>query len=207
VNRKTLEALVKAGAFDFEKRPRRQLFDSIDRAMERGASTQRDKASGQSSLFGLLAGPAVGAKGSAGDYVKIDEWPEKERLSFEKEAIGFYVSGHPLDQYQKELRRYARPVTSIQRARKDEKIAVAGVVAVVEDGPQPCRGVAEVACDLPTLALPPTPTPASVPTLAATGVEDASPVLVPVALVALGLGALLLSFARRARRAGAHRRG
>ncbi len=67
--------------------------------------------------------------------------------------------------------------------------------------------VPEGACDLPTLALPGTPTPASAPTLAATGVEDASPVLVPVALVALGLGALLLSFARRARRAGAHRRG
>jgi DNA polymerase III subunit alpha len=135
VNRKTLEALVKAGAFDFEKRPRRQLFDSIDRAMERGASTQRDKASGQSSLFGLLAGPAVGAKGSAGDYVKIDEWPEKERLSFEKEAIGFYVSGHPLDQYQKELRRYARPVSSVQRARREEKVVIAGIVAAMRERP------------------------------------------------------------------------
>ena len=67
--------------------------------------------------------------------MKAEEWSEKERLAFEKESIGFYVSGHPLDQYQKELRRYARPVTSIQRARKDEKIAVAGVVAALRERP------------------------------------------------------------------------
>ncbi len=135
VNKKTLEALVKAGAFDFEKRPRRQLFETLDRAVDGGAATQRDKASGQESLFGLLGGSASSPTPIASDYVKVEEWSEKERLSFEKESIGFYVSGHPLDQYQKELRRYARPVTSIQRARKDEKIAVAGVVAALRERP------------------------------------------------------------------------
>ena len=54
VNRKVIEALVKAGAFDFEGRPRRQLFESVEKALERGASAQRDRAVGQSSLFGLL---------------------------------------------------------------------------------------------------------------------------------------------------------
>lgn len=135
VNKKTLEALVKAGAFDFEKRPRKQLFETLDRAVDGGAATQRDKASGQESLFGLLGGSASSPTPIASDYVKTEEWSEKERLSFEKESIGFYVSGHPLDQYQKELRRYARPVTSIQRARKDEKIAVAGVVAALRERP------------------------------------------------------------------------
>ena len=43
------------------------------------------------------------------DYAPVEEWPEKERLAFEKESIGFYVSGHPLHQYEKELQRYARP--------------------------------------------------------------------------------------------------
>ncbi len=138
VNRKVLEALVKAGAFDFEKRPRRQLFDTIEKAIARGATTQRDLAAGQSSLFGLFdAAPAKGAVAPAmkNEYAAVDEWPEKERLSLEKESIGFYVSGHPLHQYDKELRRYARPAVNIQRARRDEKVTVAGIVAQLRERP------------------------------------------------------------------------
>ena len=137
VNRKVLEALVRAGAFDFEKRPRRQLFETIERAMGRGSSSQRDRAAGQVSLFGMFSGDPGGGGGTAlpQDYVQVEEWSEKERLSYEKEAIGFYVSGHPLHQYEKELKRYARPCTSVQRARRDEKITVAGIVAALRERP------------------------------------------------------------------------
>jgi DNA polymerase III subunit alpha len=135
VNRKVLEALVKAGAFDFEKRPRRQLFDTIEKAMNRGTSSQKDKAAGQSSLFGMLGGGGGGGAALKNEYVPVEEWPEKERLSYEKESIGFYVSGHPLHQYEKELKRYARPITAVQRARKDEKMAIAGIVAALRERP------------------------------------------------------------------------
>src|SRR5262249_34153337 len=139
VNKKVVEALVKAGAFDFMKRPRRQLFDTIEKAMDRGAATQRDIASGQSSLFGMFeaaAPKAVAAPtASSGEYAKVEEWTEKERLAFEKEAIGFYVSGHPLYQYEKELKRYARPCASIQRSRRDDKVTVAGIVAQLRERP------------------------------------------------------------------------
>ncbi|WP_375761320.1 DNA polymerase III subunit alpha [Corallococcus exercitus] len=135
VNRKVLEALVKAGAFDFEKRPRAQLFETIERAMNRGSSSQKDRAAGQSSLFGMLAGPASSGTGLKDDYAQVEEWPEKERLAFEKEAIGFYVSGHPLYQYEKELKRYARPITAVQRARRDEKLTVAGIITVLRERP------------------------------------------------------------------------
>jgi DNA polymerase-3 subunit alpha len=134
VNRKVLEALVKAGAFDFEKRPRRQLFESIEKAMNRGSSSQKDKAAGQSSLFGMLGGGGAAAA-LKDDYVAVEEWTEKERLSFEKEAIGFYVSGHPLHQYDKELKRYARPITAVQRARRDDKLTIAGIVAAMRERP------------------------------------------------------------------------
>ncbi len=136
VNRKVLEALVKAGAFDFEGKSRRTLFETIERALERGSSSQRDRAVGQSSLFGLLDA-APGGKGSAlaDQYAVVDDWTEKERLSFEKEAIGFYVSGHPLHQYEKELRRYARPTSAVQRARRDEKVTIAGVVSALRERP------------------------------------------------------------------------
>ncbi len=135
VNKKVVEALVKAGAFDFTKRPRRQLFDTIERAMDRGASTQRDLASGQSSLFGAFEAAAPKAAAGGGDYVNVDEWTEKERLAFEKESIGFYVSGHPLHQYDKELKRYARPCATVQRARRDDKITVAGIVSQLRERP------------------------------------------------------------------------
>jgi DNA polymerase-3 subunit alpha len=134
VNRKVLEALVKAGAFDFEKRPRRQLFESIEKAMNRGSSSQKDKAAGQSSLFGMLGGGGASAA-LKDDYVAVEEWTEKERLAFEKEAIGFYVSGHPLHQYDKELKRYARPITAVARARRDDKMTIAGIVAAMRERP------------------------------------------------------------------------
>ncbi|MGZ3444463.1 MAG: DNA polymerase III subunit alpha, partial [Myxococcaceae bacterium] len=138
VNRKVIEALVKAGAFDFEGRPRRQLFESVEKALERGASAQRDRAVGQSSLDGLLedAGkPGPAASVGKPEYVAFEEWPEKERLAMEKEAIGFYVSGHPLHQYAKELQRYARPAASVQRARRDDVVTVAGIVSQLRERP------------------------------------------------------------------------
>jgi DNA polymerase III subunit alpha len=137
VNRKTIEALVKAGAFDFEKRPRRQLFEAIDAALNRGASTQRDRETGQGSMFDMLMSGS-GAGGSSmqkNEYPRVEEWSEKERLSNEKESIGFYVSGHPLYQYEKELKRYARPAAMVQRARRDEKYTIAGVVAALRERP------------------------------------------------------------------------
>jgi DNA polymerase-3 subunit alpha len=138
VNRKVIEALVKAGAFDFEKKPRRQLFESIDRALERGSSSQRDRLVGQSSFLGLLGGAAeehAPRNASNGNDRSVEEWPEKERLAFEKESIGFYVSGHPLHQYQKELRRYARSAASVQSARRDEKVTVAGIISALRERP------------------------------------------------------------------------
>ncbi|HEY8206633.1 MAG TPA: DNA polymerase III subunit alpha, partial [Myxococcaceae bacterium] len=136
VNKKVVEALVKAGAFDFEKRPRRQLFETIESAMNRGTATQRDLASGQSSLFGMLGGGDGPATPKLKiEYARAEEWSVKERLSYEMESIGFYVSGHPLHQYEKELRRYARPAASVQRARRDDRVTVAGIVSQLRERP------------------------------------------------------------------------
>jgi DNA polymerase-3 subunit alpha len=131
VNRKTMEALVQAGAFDFEKRHRKQLFDTVPIALERGASTQRDALIGQSNLFGMLSASTPPGKAARDDYAVTEPWTEKEKLAFEKAAIGFYVSGHPLDAYDRELRRYARPIAAVQRGRRDEKMTIAGIVAAM----------------------------------------------------------------------------
>ncbi len=103
VNRKTLESLIKCGAFDFTRKPRKQMFDNIDRVMARTASLQKDRAKGQTSLFGTL--DADIAKEEPSEY-KTDEWPQNQLLAFEKELLGFYVTGHPLTQYASTLQRY-----------------------------------------------------------------------------------------------------
>jgi len=93
-NRKIIESLVKAGAFDFLKRDRAELFACIEETLAASAASHRDRAAGQVSLFGDLP-PAAIAR-AAHNYAP---WTERETMSFEKELLGFYVTGHPLDAY------------------------------------------------------------------------------------------------------------
>ncbi len=98
VNRKIVESLVKCGAFDCFGKFRSQLFEEIESAMGAAAAVQRDRASGQVSLFGDLAMPAPGS-GKSSASQKVEPWPQHEMLAYEKELLGYYVSGHPLDRY------------------------------------------------------------------------------------------------------------
>jgi DNA polymerase-3 subunit alpha len=92
-NRKMLESLIKAGAFDFLGRDRSELFGCIDDAVMASAAAQRDRLAGQVSLFDEATAPTGSRKRQA------TLWSEHEKLSYEKELLGFYVSGHPLDAY------------------------------------------------------------------------------------------------------------
>jgi len=105
MNRKTLESLIKCGAFDFCHKPRSRLFAGVDMAMSRAQSAQRDKQSGQSSLFDMFSGGP--AQNSDDDLPAIEPWPDSEMLSAEKELIGFYISGHPLSEHEWTLRTFA----------------------------------------------------------------------------------------------------
>jgi len=93
-NRKIIESLVKAGAFDFLKRRRAELFACIEETLAASAASHRDRAAGQVSLFGDL--PPAPIVRAAHTYTP---WTDRETLSFEKELLGFYVTGHPLDAY------------------------------------------------------------------------------------------------------------
>src|SRR3954454_7986668 len=93
-NKKILENLIKCGAFDFLGRERAELFACIDESMAAAASSQRDRASGQVSLFDDM--PAPGPKPTSH---RVIPWTEHEKMSYEKELLGFYVTGHPLDAY------------------------------------------------------------------------------------------------------------
>ena len=93
-NRKMLESLIKAGAFDFTGRDRAELFACIEESLNASAIAQRDRAAGQVSLFDEQTHAATVARRQP-----IRPWDEHAKLSYEKELLGFYVSGHPLDAY------------------------------------------------------------------------------------------------------------
>ncbi|RMH42146.1 MAG: DNA polymerase III subunit alpha [Deltaproteobacteria bacterium] len=139
-NRRVVEALVKSGAFDGIAAAtgvaRARLFAAIDRAMERGAQAQRDKKTGQASLFGLLNASEERAA-QPETYPDVEEWTPKQRLAFEKESLGFYVSGHPLDRYRSELARFATATTRdfLDGLRAPGEASIGGVVAAYRERP------------------------------------------------------------------------
>jgi DNA polymerase-3 subunit alpha len=105
LNKGVLEALVQCGAFDKSLAPRgvtrAQAFASIDVALERSRAASRDRDRGQTSLFGLFdaAAKESGAAPQGGEYVETAPWDSRELLARERQALGFYVSGHPLERY------------------------------------------------------------------------------------------------------------
>ncbi|MGA3372452.1 MAG: DNA polymerase III subunit alpha [Terracidiphilus sp.] len=102
MNKRVIESLIKAGALDSLGK-RGPLMAAVDKAMERAQKTQKDAAQGQSGLFGLFdEGPKAGR--AADELPRVADWEEGERLANEKEVLGFFVSGHPLDKYAEKLR-------------------------------------------------------------------------------------------------------
>jgi DNA polymerase-3 subunit alpha len=98
VNRRVVESLIKAGAFDSVGGARAHLLATLDAAMETGQRQQRDRAEGQASFFDLIPTAAL-ALARAADTATVPEWDDDQRLAFEKEVLGFYVSGHPLTRF------------------------------------------------------------------------------------------------------------
>jgi len=102
VNRRVIESLIRCGAFDFCGARRAQLMAVLDGALERGQRWARDRELGQGSLFGEAARGADVPRLPA-----IPEWPRSELLAGEKEMLGFYVTGHPLLDHERVLKRFA----------------------------------------------------------------------------------------------------
>ena len=97
-----MKQLIKVGCVDSLGK-RAQLYGAVDKAMERAQKAQKDAAQGQAGLFGLFDdAPAAGR--AADDLPRVADWEEGERLANEKEVLGFFVSGHPMDKYADKLR-------------------------------------------------------------------------------------------------------
>ena len=99
VNRRVLESLIKAGAFDSLGLPRAHLLAQCDLALEAGQRQQRERAEGQASFFDLLPALAPSPRVGEPTAAVVPEWDDDQRLAYEKEVLGFYVSGHPLARF------------------------------------------------------------------------------------------------------------
>ncbi|MEY2540043.1 MAG: polymerase subunit alpha [Verrucomicrobiota bacterium] len=127
-NRKMLESLIKAGAFDFVGRGRPELFACIDDALASAATAHRDRAAGQVSLFDEISAPALTARPRF-----VAPWSEHEKLSYEKELLGFYVSGHPLDAYAGVFAaQNYRTIASLSELDDRAQIKIAGAIVQVD---------------------------------------------------------------------------
>ena len=139
MNKRVIESLIKAGALD-SLGTRGQLMAAVDKAMERAQKAQRDAEQGQSGLFGLFdETPARGREADA--LPAAADWEEGERLANEKEVLGFFVSGHPLDKYAEKLRNLTGVITTAEalerkpperrwgaQADMADEIQVAGII-------------------------------------------------------------------------------
>jgi DNA polymerase III subunit alpha len=124
VNRRVVEALIRAGGFDSLDGDRAKLLASVGLAME--AAEQAAANAQQGGLFDLIPEAA----GQAVQYVNVRPWTERERLKEEKTAIGFFLSGHPFNAYGAEVRRFVRR-TLAQLEPSRELTLLAGVVMEV----------------------------------------------------------------------------
>jgi DNA polymerase-3 subunit alpha len=132
VNRKVLEALIKCGACDGLGGTRAGLFAGIDHSLGRGASVAQDRQRGQASLFGLLQDRQASEPEPTPE---VAEWPQHELLAFEKELLGFYVTGHPLTPYAPLLEKYALANTKTLAQLPNRSLTrIGGLVAAVQQG-------------------------------------------------------------------------
>ncbi len=140
MNKRVIESLIKAGALDsFGKRG--PLMAAVDKAIERAQKAQRDAAQGQTGLFGLFDEAPKAGSAHADDLPRVADWEESERLANEKEVLGFFVSGHPLDKYAEKLRNLPAVITAAealerkpserrwgQQSDPNDEIQVAGMI-------------------------------------------------------------------------------
>jgi DNA polymerase-3 subunit alpha len=132
VNRKGLEALVKCGACDSFGQTRASLFARIERTLARAASILADRQRGQSSLFGALEDRAASQPESDNG---LSEWPDHELLAYEKELLGFYVTGHPLTPYAPILEKYSLANTKTLAQLPSRSLTrLGGMIAAVQHG-------------------------------------------------------------------------
>jgi DNA polymerase III subunit alpha len=133
-----LEILIKGGALDCfaSQGTRAQHFEAVDRAIQSATSKQRDKARGQKSLFG---GDDDSSSGSAGggavdaSLPAVEDWTHSQKLAYEKEVLGFYMTSHPLTEYADQLGQYSsQKVIELRDLGDGKEVLIGGMIGSVK---------------------------------------------------------------------------
>ncbi|MCB0317379.1 MAG: DNA polymerase III subunit alpha, partial [Bdellovibrionales bacterium] len=130
INKRVVEGLIKCGAMDFSPQSRRDLLERSEIVLKAGQAYHREKESSQVSLF---AGGSEGVPPIARLQTNKPEWPINKKLAFEREALGFYISGHPLEKFKHYLVKQNIVSTSkIKNRENGDKVKIAGVVTALK---------------------------------------------------------------------------
>ena len=129
VNRRTIESLIKAGCFDSFGNPRAQLFKGLDFVLEKASRAQRERLSGQTSFLAFVEPGLPGAE----ELAPAKEWQENKLLAYEKEVLGFYITGHPLARFAEEMKNYvSHPIDKLHGLRTESQVTTGGIIASLD---------------------------------------------------------------------------
>jgi DNA polymerase-3 subunit alpha len=133
-NRRNLEGLIRAGALDALGPDRAVLMASLDHAVKSAEQFKKAKVTGQNDLFGSptesLSGNDSGATSS--EFTLVRPWPEAKILQGEKETLGLYLTGHPIDRYLPEIKQFCNlRLNSLQPTRRGDNVTIAGLIIAI----------------------------------------------------------------------------
>lgn len=128
MNRRTLEALIKAGAFDSIGPHRASIMASLSAALKQAEQTLRDASLGQQDLLGMIIDSPIPAV----SYCEAPQWTDQERLMGEKETLGLYLSGHPIQRHLPELTHIiSHRISELRPTKKDQTSTIPGVITQI----------------------------------------------------------------------------
>jgi DNA polymerase-3 subunit alpha len=131
VNKRVVESLIKCGAFDGLGLARARLLAGLDKVMELATRRQLEQLHGQGNLFGDQLAPA--AEVDQRILPEVPEWPEDQRLGYEKETLGYYVSGHPLARHRQRILQFADlTVSELSEVKSGKEVVVGGLLSAVK---------------------------------------------------------------------------
>jgi len=131
-NRRVVESLIKCGAFDSTGFTRAQQMAALDEAIREGQSHQKGLEAGQYDIFAALAGTEQNQENKIEQHPEVEEWSTNQVLAFEKESLGFYITGHPLDKYEQAIKKLTTgTAASLRETPPNGEVKAAGVVTAL----------------------------------------------------------------------------
>jgi len=125
VNRRTIESLIKAGCFDFLGQPRARSFKGLDLLLEKASRAQKERLSGQTSFLSLVDSTVRGLE----ELPPSKEWEENKLLAYEKEVLGFYITGHPLARFAEEMKNYvSHSIDKLYESGAESQVSIGGII-------------------------------------------------------------------------------